>query len=199
MSIIYILTNEAMPGYIKIGRTNSSIEQRMKELDKTSVPLPFQCYYAAKVAKYETVEKSLHKAFGDFRVRESREFFKLDPYKVKLMIELVAIEDVTPTDDSSTDEEGRAAIQRVNRAQRYNLKTFGIPAGAILEYTSDRSITCEVVDEFTVRFNDKLVSISRAAVMANESRGGKAGALQGPIWWLYQGETLASIRDRLEA
>lgn len=41
LSIVYILTNEAMPGYIKIGRTGTSVEQRMRELDKTSTPRRF--------------------------------------------------------------------------------------------------------------------------------------------------------------
>ena len=42
MSIVYILTNEAMPGLIKIGLTNATVEQRMLSLDTTSVPLPFE-------------------------------------------------------------------------------------------------------------------------------------------------------------
>ena len=47
--IVYILTNEAMEGLIKIGKTNTSVEQRIKELDNTSLPLPFQCFYAGEV------------------------------------------------------------------------------------------------------------------------------------------------------
>ena len=31
--VIYILMNEAMPGFTKIGKTTSSVEKRMKELD----------------------------------------------------------------------------------------------------------------------------------------------------------------------
>ena len=74
-----------MPGYIKIGRTETSVSQRMSELDKTSMPLPFQCYFAARVEDYARVEKTLHTAFGDQRVRQSREFFKMDPYKAKVV------------------------------------------------------------------------------------------------------------------
>jgi len=34
VSIVYILTNESMPGFIKIGRPETSVTQRMTELDK---------------------------------------------------------------------------------------------------------------------------------------------------------------------
>ena len=47
--IVYILTNEAMPGYVKIGMTNNSLLERMKQLDRTNIPLPFECYYACEV------------------------------------------------------------------------------------------------------------------------------------------------------
>lgn len=200
MSIVYILTNEAMPGYIKIGRTEQGVAQRMSSLDSTSVPLPFQCYYAARVSDYAKVEKVLHTAFGDSRVRASREFFKMDPYRAKVILEHIALEDVTPSDDTSTDSEGKEALEKASRyGVRFDLFRYGIPEGAVLEYVSDPQITCTVVDQYTVDFRGSQVSISRAAVLANAERGGKASALQGPIWWLYEGQTLASIREEADS
>ncbi len=62
--IIYILTNEAMPGYVKIGKTTTSLEQRIKELSSsTSIPLPFTCFYACTVRNCDFVERQLHEAF----------------------------------------------------------------------------------------------------------------------------------------
>ena len=58
--IVYVLTNEAMEGMVKIGRTTTSVEQRIRELDNTSLPLPFQCFYAAEVANSAIVEGKLH-------------------------------------------------------------------------------------------------------------------------------------------
>ena len=40
-----------MPGIIKIGFTENSVEQRMRELDKTATPIPFECYYAKRIDK----------------------------------------------------------------------------------------------------------------------------------------------------
>ena len=37
--IIYVLKNPAMPNYVKIGKTEN-LQQRMKDLDNTSVPGP---------------------------------------------------------------------------------------------------------------------------------------------------------------
>ena len=45
--IVYVLTNEAMEGMVKIGRTTTSVEQRIRELDNTSMPLPF-CVFISK-------------------------------------------------------------------------------------------------------------------------------------------------------
>jgi hypothetical protein len=200
MSIVYILTNEAMPGYIKIGRTETSVEQRMRELDKTALPLPFQCYYAARVEDFVKLERTLHTAFGDHRVRSNREFFRLDPYKARVVIELLAIEDVTPGADNFEDEESARAVEKASRfTGRYSFEENGIPVGSTLHYASDHTITCVVHDNNNVEFEGEIVSPSRAAYLANAARGGRASALQGPVWWLFEGETLASIRDqRLE-
>ena len=73
-----------MPGIIKIGWTDNSIEQRMKELDKTATPLPFTCYYAKRVKDPTFVETKMHQAFDEFRIRNNREFFRMSPEQAKV-------------------------------------------------------------------------------------------------------------------
>jgi len=79
--IVYVLTNQAMLGLVKIGLTSGSIEDRMRGLDTTALPLPFECFAAWEVADATAAEKALHVAFGDHRVREKREFFRISPDK----------------------------------------------------------------------------------------------------------------------
>ena len=54
--IVYVLVNEAFDSYIKIGKTNN-LEQRLKQLDNTSVPLPFRCVFAIEVSDMDKIEK----------------------------------------------------------------------------------------------------------------------------------------------
>ncbi|MFT7387743.1 MAG: hypothetical protein ACI8VC_000984 [Candidatus Endobugula sp.] len=40
--IVYVLTNPAMPGIVKIGKTSrDSVDARLNELYSTGVPVPF--------------------------------------------------------------------------------------------------------------------------------------------------------------
>ena len=74
--IIYLLTNEAMPGYVKIGKTSKSVDQRIRELSRSpAVPIPFECPYAAKVEDMDSVEKAFHDAFGDYRKNPKERIF----------------------------------------------------------------------------------------------------------------------------
>ena len=77
--VVYILLNESMPGYVKIGKTTGDLIARIKQLDGTGVPLPFTCFYASKVVDCDFVEARLHDAFADQRVRANREFFRVAP------------------------------------------------------------------------------------------------------------------------
>ncbi len=60
--VVYVLVNEAFDGYVKIGKTYN-LEQRLRQLDNTSVPLPFRCVYAVQVADMDMVERLAHGAF----------------------------------------------------------------------------------------------------------------------------------------
>ena len=90
MSTVYVLTNDSMPGLVKLGRTSGSIEKRMRDLYKTGVPIPFNCFYAVNVKDSDFVERKIHEAFDDVRLNESREFFSISPEKYKLPVQKIS-------------------------------------------------------------------------------------------------------------
>ena len=50
--IVYLLTNEAMPGLVKIGMTAKIVTQiRIDQFYDSSVPVPFECVLAIRVDK----------------------------------------------------------------------------------------------------------------------------------------------------
>lgn len=196
--IVYILTNEAMPGYIKIGKTTTSVDQRVLELSRsTSVPLPFECYYAVRVADVSQVEKALHDAFGDHRKNPKREFFTIAPERIVSILKLLALEDVTPSRDIGVETEEDAKAIEVARKRRsaFNFKMAEIPPGAQLEFIRDESIVCHVAaDQKHVEFQGEVISLSLAAQKALGSKW----QVQGPAYWIYEGEILDERRMRLE-
>ena len=56
-----------------------TFSRRLRDLDNTSKPLLFKCFYALEVEDAQSIEKLLHEAFDDKRVRQNREFFNCTP------------------------------------------------------------------------------------------------------------------------
>lgn len=192
--VVYILINEAMPGYAKIGRT-SNLEQRIRSLDTTGLPLPFECFYACTVADAVFVERQLHDVFLDHRVRSSREFFEISPERAVAALRLAAIEDVTPKKDYvETLEDQQALNQARTRRADFSFKMVDIPVGSELTFARDESVKARVVDNKMIELDGKIVSLSNAA----QQLLGKPWPAQGPIYWMYEGETLDERRRRFE-
>lgn len=192
--IIYILINEAMPGYVKIGKTNN-LEQRIRSLDTTSVPLPFECFYACTVKDANFVEQKLHDAFLDHRIRSSREFFKISPERAVSALKLAEIENVTPKKDYVETQEDQLALNeaRTNRAV-FNFKMVDIPIGAELVFSRDENIKAKVVDNRFIEFNGEVTSLSASA----QKILGYDYGVAGTDYWMYQDEILDERRRRLE-
>jgi len=78
--VVYVLTNPTMPGLVKIGKIiHGSTEERMSTLYNSSVPVPFECQFAAKVQNANETEIALHQAFAPNRINPRREFFDIEP------------------------------------------------------------------------------------------------------------------------
>ena len=122
-NIVYVLTNPAMPGIVKMGMTDKpDVQRRMGDLYTTGVPLPFDCVIAREIEDREAaeIERALHTAFGPNRINPSREFFQVGPEQVEVLLRVMPGRDVTPQDaGQSTDlqPDDREASSEFKRRQ----------------------------------------------------------------------------------
>lgn len=198
--IVYVLTNEAMPGYVKIGRTSTSLEQRIRELNaSTSVPLPFTAFYACTVKDAAFVEHQLHDAFDDNRINPRREFFRVVPERVVAALKLAEIENITPKRDYVETVEDQEALNEARKVRsRFNFAMVNIPIGAELYFSRNENLKARVVDTHSansIEFNGETTSLSRSAQKILGYEYGVAGT----DYWMYDGETLDERRRRFES
>lgn len=198
--IIYILTNEAMPGYVKIGKTNNDLEQRVRELSaSTSVPLSFTVSYACTVKDAHFVERQLHDAFDNNRVNPRREFFQIAPERVVAALKLAEIENITPNRDFVESLEDQKALNLARKIRsKFNFEMVKIPVGSELYFSRDENIRATVIatqGTNTVEFNETKTSLSQSAQTVLGYKYGVAGT----DYWMYEGETLDERRRRLES
>jgi hypothetical protein len=89
---IYCLTNEAMPGLVKIGEVHTegrTPDDRARELYTTGVPLPFNVAFAKKVQNPVHEESRIHAFLNGDRVNPRREFFRKSPDDVRRLFDLI--------------------------------------------------------------------------------------------------------------
>ena len=76
---IYVLSNPSMQGIYKIGMTVRNVEERVKELSRsTSIPTPFKIEAVFHSENPLRDEQDIHQALTEFRVSEGREFFRCE-------------------------------------------------------------------------------------------------------------------------
>lgn len=196
MAIVYVLSNPAFDRYVKVGRT-VDLEQRLRQLDNTSVPLPFRCEFAVEVADEVEAERLVHQAFADVRVRSSREFFEIEPQRVIAALKLTGGKDVTPKEDVAEDAEGIEALERtVAKRRSYSFDDAHVSVGDVLVYTRDESVTATVVADKKIEFEGEVTSLSRAALTLLHRDGYKWKQANGWAYWMKDGETMGERVER---
>ena len=192
--IVYVLKNPAFPHLIKIGVTlRDEVQVRMAELFSTGVPLPFECVYAGKVKDAKKVERSLNQAFSPNRINPSREFFDIDESQAIVILKLLDMEDVTPEINQEldkADESSKQASKNYKRTRRpsFNFHEMGIDPSSIL-FSVNGETSCEVIDEKKVRYNDEVISLSRAtSLMLDVSYNVAPG-----LYWNFEGRRQRTI------
>jgi hypothetical protein len=192
-----------MPGLVKIGKTTQDeVDQRMKQLFSTGVPVPFDCAFACRVPDASVVERALHHAFGQSRINPTREFFRIEPERIISILKLLHVEEITEQLEKAIESDAtiadlQAAEQlKISRRPRMDFIELGVPIGAVLIY-NDGTTQAAVKTSKTVLFNDKECSLT----MATRIILGKPDdyPLQPAPYWTYNGSTLKEIYDDVYA
>ena len=186
-----------MPDIIKIGITDN-LSRRLRDLDNTSTPLPFECFYALEVEDAQSIERLLHETFDDKRVRQNREFFNCTPEQAKSALKIaekMGGRDVTPKEVVVETEQDRQALdsakKKKGRVDYFGV--LGINDGEILTFSKDQTITCEVKENGQVLFRDELTSLSGSALIIVSEMGYNWQQVRGAGYWCYKGTTLLDL------
>ncbi len=191
---IYIMTNPALKGMVKIGYA-SDVEARRKQLSTTALPYDYEVF-----ATYETSgnleDKKLHKMIDnlnpDLRVSNNREFFVMSPQEAYDLLESIAV--ISGTKDKLKKvhvEESNKQKIKVRRPP-VNFLQCGIPIGARLEFIDDPNVIVTVVDERKVSYNNEITSLSAV------SDSIKGYSTSGPQMFLYKGERVCDIAHKTQ-
>ena len=199
--IIYVLSNPAMPDYIKVGKT-TNLEKRLKDLYNTSVPLPFICERASEVDDMDLVEQKIHSAFGDSRINTKREFFELSADRIIDILELVEVQNVTPNFIAENEQEAKEVEKAITRSSRFNFKMLGINIGDELIFKKaspdGMPYTATVTENNKVIFRDEVMTASQSARIIIEELGYNWSTISGTDYWMYEDEILYARRKRME-
>lgn len=192
---VYVLTNPAMPGMVKIGKTSADDPaDRASTLYSTGVPLPFDVEFAARVEDASKVERALHNAFKDNRVNPRREFFRIDPDQAVEILRLLDVEDATDEVraevTSSVGSDEIAATKRfVSRRPPLNFDEMSIPVGSALTFRREPSNQVIVVEAKKVDYLGEHMGLSRAT---KELLGVDYYVAPTP-YWEFEGRSLTDI------
>ena len=193
--IVYVLTNPAMPGLVKIGKTaREDLNMRLEELYGTGVPVPFECAFAGKVDDHSKVENALHRAFGPYRYNPRREFFEIEPDQAIVLLELLVSEEVTTQvseEAERVDPQSKEARDKLNERRRpnFNFAKMGVPEGSELVFVSGGEHRCRVVDERRVEYEGEVYRLSALTAELLD----KDYHVAPMPHWLYDGRSLSDI------
>lgn len=209
--VIYILTNPSFPEYVKIGYAND-IEQRLKQLNRSeTIPFAFRVYAVYEVEKALT-DKELHKLIDtlnpDLRTIETfdgkervKEFYAMQPNDAFALLECIAkisgtmdrLKRMKPEGHEIQDEKKAEEEREYARKGPLRFSECNIPVGSELVYIEDESIKVKVLDDRHIEYNGETTSLSALAKRLKRLNH----AVQGTLWFKYNGIKLTDLREQL--
>ncbi len=210
--VIYILTNPSFPDYIKIGYAHD-IEKRLRQLNRSeTIPFAFRVYAVYDVDS-ELTDKELHKLIDalnpDLRTIETfdgkeriKEYYAMSAEDAYGLLECIAkisgtqnrLKRMEPEGHEILDEQIAEEVRETSRRGPFRFGECGILPGSEVIFIEDPAIRAVVIDDRHIEYDGETTSLSALA----QKLKGFTHAVQGPLWFTYEGEKLADLRIRME-
>lgn len=101
------------------------------------------------------------------------------------------------------DSEGKVVTEASETGivyrKRFSFSSVGIPIGAKLKFTRDKTKICTVVSDNEVEYEDQRYSLSRLAHKFITELGYDWKSIQGPKFFEYNDKTLNELRKEIIA
>jgi hypothetical protein len=204
---IYILTNDAMPDFIKIGFTAADdVVTRMRQLDTTGLPLPFRLHACVEVENAQQLERLAHEVFATHRARPTREFFSMEPETAVKYLRAVSMNDPAArwiaANQQMIDETGKQVSEdqvNVPRLTNFTFSSAAVPVGSVVAFIREPEFTATVVSDTEVEFEGELTKLSPLTreLMNRIGAGNASGAYAGPQYFTFEEELLSDRRRRV--
>lgn len=171
-----------MPNICKVGIT-SDVEQRLKDLNKTSTPTRFQVYEKFDFKNAELLEQKILQHFAKQRINRKREFLEVHPERVCDFI----------SDNKHVSFENESEVKS-------KFEKIGINEGDILKFKEGdeihQNITATVGKGNVILYVGEKTSLSKSAQKVLRDKFDKKWkAVQGTIFWTYKGKTIRELMD----
>lgn len=193
IEFVYIFTNPAMPGFVKVGITKN-IERRLHELSRqTAIAKPFECFGYLTVKGNNPSAANLEKILHFFLSRgldKSKEYFETSTEDVEQFFQ--NIQTINPRIKYSRYKKDVKV-----KGKPTTFEMLDIPINAELIYKTDSSVRCTVVNnKNVVLYNGKETTVSWIACEF------KKRSVNGYEYFVYPSseypdETLWERRQRL--
>lgn len=118
---VYVISNRAMPGLVKVGYSMKDPELRARELNHTGAPHPYAVEYEVLIEEPYAVEQRTHKLLSTRR--EAKEWFRCSPEEAIAAIKQIAGDrTINETYKRAEREKAEALHQRELRARETKLR-----------------------------------------------------------------------------
>jgi len=198
MGKVYIIVNKWMPDAVKIGKTERSVSDRIREISSSSSPKGWEEYFSVESEKYQLMEEHMHIAFSDKRIWKEREYFEVKPERAVLLLKsILKLIGGTETEPEKI-EDNETDIQKKPKRRVLPLTAYA-PKGSELIFTRDESIKCYIVDEKKVEYEgETYTSLSNLAgkLVVEKLKYSKPN-VAGTDYFMYNGRILNEIRDEI--
>lgn len=187
---VFVLTNDAMPGFVRLDHTTKNdLAARIERINRGELPVPFRLHYAAVVADCELVDRNIRFMFAEYCEKPGSKFFKINPDILHAAIELAAREVI----ELSDKEQGISPAERAKMDQirayhdAVRFEALNAEAGTVLRFSKNEALTCKAMGNGMVEIDGNPATPAEASAMAMQASGFDWPDVAATDYWVPDG------------